>query len=329
MLDKTQRFRFLATVKRGVHVPRADEAALRGLAQRRPARVLRDTAWCYAVIVAGFAWLSVEPRWWVALVSFVLIGNRQYALSVIAHDGKHGNLFADRRLNNLFTILVLSAPIGVDFYGEKANHRRHHRFLGEAADPDGRLYHIDDKATRGQLLRFLTGLGTFPRAFVNALRSGTRRQPVHGAVWNFVTYRSATLMAQLLIAAAIATVLPWWCYGLFWLAPIVALLFVPGKIRMFCEHAVPGLPDAQGGEANRLVSFASNPVERMLLAPMHMNWHAEHHVWPFVPYYNLARLHALVAGTSTFEVRRSYARFLCEYYRSLPLSVPTAAPALR
>ncbi len=48
--------------------------------------------------------------------------------------------------------------------------------------------------------------------------------------------------------------------------------------------------DEPGTERDRLVSYVSSRIERFFLAPFNMNYHAEHHLFPYVPYYNLPRL---------------------------------------
>lgn len=302
----------------------ASNAEVRQLSLRRPWRAAGDVATCYGIILLGFAMLAAFDAWWVAVLSFVLIGNRQYALSVLAHDGKHGNLLPNRRLNDLFTIWALCAPIGADFRGEKARHRAHHRWLSQPADPDRPLYVVGNKATRLSFLLFVSGLATFPRALTNAARAGTRQSPARSVLVNFITYRGATLVMQAMIWTAIATWFAWWYYFAFWLAPIYALMFVPGKIRMFCEHANPVLPDG-AGDAQRLLTYLPNRLERALFAPMNIHLHAEHHLWPFVPYSNLPKLHRLVAGRDDVRVRRSYLGFLWAYFRILPLQQPEHA----
>ena len=299
-----------------------DPTLLRELVRRRPWPVLRDTAVCYAVIALAFALLACAPTWWAAAIAFVVIGNRQYALSVLTHEGDHRTLFARRRANDLFAQVALCAPVGVDFHGERVNHGRHHELLARADDPDRYLYSVADKSTRGDFLLFLTGLTMFPRALRKALHGGAG--PAAPPPWTvtlraFVARRGATLAAQaLLVAALVAARFPAWYYLAFWVAPIYPLVFVPHKIRMFCEHAQAVTPDAAADD-RRLVTYTPGRLERLLFSPYNLNLHAEHHLWPYVPYYNLPRLHAALAGRPEVEVRRSYAGFVLGYFRRLPL----------
>ena len=182
-----------------------------------------------------------------------------------------------------------------------------------------------NKATRGRFLLFLSAAATFVDSFTKATRSGTRSGEPRPFLLAFLSVRGPTLAAQVLIFAAITAFFPWWYYPLFWIAPIYFLMFVPHKLRMFCEHGQAALPD-EAADDRRLITYLPGFLERALLSPMNNNFHAEHHLWPSAPYYNLPRLHRLVGSQSQIEWRRSYVGFLWRCYRRLPLQ-PAAAPA--
>lgn len=308
------------------HLGRGAADELKDLLRHRPLRVVLDVAWCYALIVLAFALIAHSDSPAIAALAFVIIGNRQYALSILAHDGKHGNLLADRRWNDRFSIIALCIPIGVDFHGEWANHRAHHRHLGSGDDPDRHLYSMADKSTPKRFLFFLSAAGTFVGSFTKAAHSGTRTDDARSFLVAFLLYRWPTLVAQLCVLAAITAVFPWWYYLVFWIAPIYVFMFVPHKVRMFCEHGQPVLPDSAADD-QRLITYLPGLVERALLSPMNDNFHAEHHLWPSVPYFNLPRLHRLVGRQPQIELRGSYVAFLWSCYRQLPLRPPAAPTA--
>ena len=56
-------------------------------------------------------------------------------------------------------------------------------------------------------------------------------------------------------------------------------------VRSVLEHAQPE-SDAKADQ-HRLTTFLSNPIEKIFFAPMNMNYHAVHHLWTSIPYYNL------------------------------------------
>jgi len=294
------------------------QTVLRALSHRRSLRMLLDLAACYAVIGVAFFLLVTGDSWWVYIISFVLIGNRQYALSILAHDGRHGQLFQQRTANDRFALVALCAPLGLGFHGMRRSHLAHHRHLGTDADLARPIYLVGNKATRARFLLFLTGLTTLPRAPLNAARLQSTASP-RGSAVRLLADRWLALVAQLIIGLVLTLTLGWWYYFAFWVAPLYVLLLVPHRIRMFCEHAVPALPDTSS-KVNRLVTYLPHPLERILLAPMNTNFHAEHHLWPGVPYANLPHLHPHAARRDDVQVRRSYVGFLWQYYRQLPLS---------
>jgi fatty acid desaturase len=112
----------------------------------------------------------------------------------------------------------------------------------------------------------------------------------------------------------------WWAWPMLWLAPVYAFTFLADNLRSFAEHSHPE-PDT-AADRHRLITFVSNPLERLLLAPMNMNFHAIHHLWASIPYYNLPKADHELRGksaTAGLEWRRSYLGYLWRYWRALPL----------
>ena len=285
---------------------RSAPPGLQALTGRRPLRVWADVLRCWGLVLLAFAACRFWPSWWVLALAFVVIGTQQYALSVLAHDGRHRNLFRHRRFNDAFSVVLLQAPIGVDFHRHQSLHLHHHRVLGAEDDPDLRLYAASDKAEWRSLLLYLSGLTTLPMV------GKGEREEAPSSRW-------AAIPAQAAIAGAIVAVLPWWLYLTHWLLPIYVLMFLPHRLRQFCEHAQPVVPDAVATE-ERLVTYRPPLLERVFVAPFHMGYHAEHHLWPAVPYYNLPRLAAALPADPPWEVRGSYCGFLWRYLRRLPLA---------
>jgi len=299
------------------------------LEQVRPWRVVADVARCYGLIGLAFVILALFDTWWAAVLAFLTIGTQQYALALLEHDAKHGLLMRSRALNDLFAQLLICAPLGVDIdlAGATVRHRAHHRWLGTELDPIRRKYVARDKATRFRYAWFLSGLPAVAEDIGYACRlpaplPATRR----GRAWRLLRRWAPVIGAQVAIGAVLSHALAWWYYPVFWLTPIVVLVFVPSKLRTFCDHGVAMLPDA-AADPHRLISYTPGPLERLFISPMAMHYHAEHHLFPSVPYYNLPALNRrMAAGGYELEVRRSYLGFLWTYFRSLPLRPVSPAP---
>jgi fatty acid desaturase len=299
--------------------------AMAELVRRRPLRVTFDAIVCWVVIALAFALLAVVPAWWSAVIAFLVIGNRQYALSILAHDGDHRTLLRSRRRNDALNGILLCPAVGIDPGVNREHHLAHHRLLATEADPDRYTYSVDDKSTRAGFLLFLSGLPMFPRALRKMSRGGA---PGGGGLRDLVAMlrrRAPSVIAQLVLLAAVSATQPWWHYLVFWLGPIYPLGFIPHKVRMFCEHAQPVAPDA-AADGRRLITYLPGWLERRLFAPYNLNFHAEHHIWPYAPYHALHRLHPLLAGVPGVEIRRSYVGFVLDYFARLPLAVAPARP---
>jgi fatty acid desaturase len=97
-------------------------------------------------------------------------------------------------------------------------------------------------------------------------------------------------------------------------------------VRVFCDHANAGRADGSG--APLLITYYSNPFERFFVAPFEMNYHAEHHLCPFVPHYNLPKLRALILRSAEhreqIQWRAGYLRFVLQYLRGAPGPAPGA-----
>jgi fatty acid desaturase len=101
---------------------------------------------------------------------------------------------------------------------------------------------------------------------------------------------------------------------------VYVFTFLADNFRSFLEHSHPEADDVADG--HRLITFVSNPVERMFIAPMNMNYHAAHHLWVSIPYYNLPRADKMIrsmAAAESLEWRGTYIGYLRRYLRSLPL----------
>lgn len=298
---------------------------LRALYRRRPWRAAASVGRCWLLIVAALALVAWRPTPAVAALAFLVVGTQQYALTILSHDAKHRNLFAAPRWNDAVGLWLLSAPVGANFSAERTRHLSHHDRLGHDDDPDRDLYRASDKARSAEFLRYVSGLTTLP-GFRRSAARGERGLDWPTRLRRLLAERWPALAVNALFVALFALALDWRLYFVLWGAPLFLFMFVPVRIRQFCEHAQPVLPD-HAADGERLVTYRATPIERLLIAPFHMDHHAEHHLWPGVPYYNLPRLAALVPDGAPIERRPGYARFLADYFRSLPLEPARSLPA--
>jgi fatty acid desaturase len=308
-------------------------ARVRELSRLRPLRVVVDTLGCWCCIVAALALVAFWPSWWTTLLAIPVIGTRYYALFIIGHDGLHRRLFRGTRANDLFADLFIFGPVGAITRINNKNHLSHHQHLASADDPDRHKHGCFNKSQRPELVGYLTGLTSVFSTIGNVfIRKGKTRGATGEVADPQATYtaRDLAILAGWLVVliGGLTVAIGWWAYPVLWLVPLYVFFVLGDNFRSFAEHSHPEA-DAKADE-HRLITYLANPVELWFFAPMNMNYHAAHHLWPSIPYYNLPQADREVrqmAAIGGLEWRASYVGYLWRYFRALPLEECRAAPS--
>ena len=282
-------------------IPKERLAELTRLSPLRSTFAIALTLSTIAVAI-GLAWMHFT--WWLVLPAVLLIGTQQHALFVLAHDAAHYRLFETRWLNDAVGRLVGSIG-GVSMMSYRVIHRLHHNALYSDVDPDIAL-HGGYPRGKAYLLKKLgkdlcgfTARKTFAYFFGNpainadtqqvqrplddtssALRAAARRDR-----WGVVAFHIGAPVVALAAGGPVALVK----YLVLWALPLVTVLQPILRLRAICEHgAVTDFRSALTAARTNLVG----PLGRLVLFPHHVNHHVEHHLFPAVPHYRLAELHA-------------------------------------
>lgn len=299
---------------------------VRELSRLRPWRTVLDTLWMWAGIVGAWALVWWHPAWWTVLIAIPVIGTRYYGLFIIGHDGMHRRIFRTVRANDLFCDLCVLGPIGVITRINNRNHLEHHKHLATELDPDRHKHACFNKATRPAYVVFLTGLANVVPVLRNVFMreedghgAPAEAAPVRGAKY---TLRDAAIIVgwQAALIGGLSWAIGWWAFPVMWLLPVYVHAYLGDLVRSFLEHSHPESDDK--ADEHRLITYASNPIERAFFAPMNMNYHTVHHLWTSIPYYNLPRADREVRqspGAEGLVWRRSYVGYLLRYYFALPL----------
>ena len=274
-------------------------------------------ALAWAVAFAAIAAFWLHQAWWTFALAFLIVSSRQQALLNCEHEAVHRKFLPSRRWNDLVGTYLCAAAVGSPFGAAQSRHLSHHRLLGTEADPDKNLHSGDDKRTRGGLTRyFLNGLlGGYagmvlmgPRAPKAAARAGSPLRDL-----------ASLAIVQGAILAIVTIAFDWWVYPALWLAPLATLTALCHLVRSFAEHAIAD--SEEGAHGNRLITIRSSWLERALVSPYFMNFHAEHHLLPSVPAPRLGELQERLAqrdDAPAVLVRPSYVGAVRHYARELP-----------
>jgi fatty acid desaturase len=264
--------------------------------------------WVAIIVLVTVAITS--GHWLVWLVAMFFIAGRQHALGVIGHEGAHFRLSHNKAVNEFVADVFCWLPLFFCHRRWAYEHIEHHKFVNTDKDPylkDFAAYAIWDwPKTPGQAratwLRLLAGIEA-----LTILKPGLRMS-VFGSVPDLTRADKirAGVFYSLLLLALIATN-AWLPFFLLWVVPLVTLSFALVHWRTVAEHR--GLGRAVDIEGTRHVD--TNFFERLTVAPLGVNYHLDHHLFPSVPFYNLPAFHQRLLQEPIY---RQYAKIKSGYF---------------
>lgn len=294
-------------------------------AWRASAAIVQDLAVIAAAIAAA---LYFWPNPFVIVAAVLIIGTRQHALFVIAHDAAHYLLYERRWLNDAVG-RACAAVNGLSMCTYRVIHRLHHNHLYGDLDPDTALH---GGYPRGKwylvrkLLKDLAGftawktyayfLGGAPALNTSTnvamrplddtsdqLRDAARRDR------NLVIALHAALLAGFAASGYVVE------YLLLWVLPLVTVVQAILRLRAIAEHG------ATTDFTSPLTAARTNTGPawlEWLFFPHQVNYHIEHHVYASVPHYNLPALRremaarGLLAGAELVPFRATLGKIFAE-----------------
>ena len=234
------------------------------------------------------------------IACIVLVGTRQHALFVLAHDAAHYRLFEQRWLNDAMGRACATVQ-GLSMCTYRVVHRLHHNNLYGPADPDtalhggyprGRAYLLK------KLLKDLTGFTAwktyayfFGAPAINT-ETNVALRPLNDTserLRSEARRDRAMVIGFHLVALALAAATGYLVeYLVLWVLPLVTVVQAVLRLRAISEHG------ATTDFSSPLTAARTNlagPLVEWLLFPHKVNYHIEHHLYASVPHYNLPELH--------------------------------------
>ena len=230
------------------------------------------------------------------------------------HEAAHGGLHHNKAINEWVGQWLCAVPVGSDLASYRSYHLQHHKFTQQPEDPDLSLsapFPISKESYTRKAIRDLTGQ-TFVKQRLPLLLSLFRREDGDEKVSHesFVA-SGADKMARFLCVNALIFVLFWlagagiW-YWAVWVVGMATWLPLVTRIRNIAEHACTSTGEDPFSHARTTLA---HPVERLLIAPYWVNYHAEHHLFMYLPCYRLPEAHRLLLEKGLIqrmEVRPGY-----------------------
>ncbi len=272
--------------------------------------------WALVTTLIAVALVSRDPLVWVG--AGALIATRQHALLILMHDAAHGRLMRGRALNDAVGDLFLALPNNVMLRRYRIRHSAHHGFANDRArDPDRATIAADDQ---WQFPRDrVSGTMVFLRDLAGLNAGRTMRVVAHYAPWPVLmaglrkatdgvdpadapaTRAEAARVGIYLVALSAGLFLTggWWVYLALWILPSMTVLPALLRLRGISEHE----GDVGTDEVSVSRHVEAGMAEAFVISPFHINYHAAHHLFPSVPWYNLPALHARLMEEAAYRDR--------------------------
>jgi fatty acid desaturase len=266
----------------------------------------------HLAVIGGTGALVAASGPWTVLPAMLLLGIAQAALFAPIHETMHQTAFASRRVNAVVGWLS-ACPSLLNWHFYTAFHLAHHRHTQDPAN-DPELMSPPPSTLDAYLLR------------VAALPYWRMRLQVVAAGWRgdlsrypFITDRAAprivrSLRAMTVFVVALAALSAWlfgpWTPVLYWIGP--QLLGQPFlRLYLLTEHTMCSEDD--NGLTNTRTTL-TNGLVRLLM--WNMSYHAEHHLYPSIPFHRLPAAHAALRSRLGV-IQNGYRRWHAGFIRTL------------
>src|SRR3984957_4390411 len=244
----------------------------------------------HGALLLGTGWLVAIAGPWTLLPAMLALGLVQVALFAPAHETMHQTAFASRRANAIVGWLA-AAPslLNLQFY--TAFHLAHHRHT-QISELDPELLAPPPATVGGYVARVLGVPFWSLRLLVvyDSWRGDMSRYPYVTAAAAPAIMRSVRAMSLTMVGGAVASAVlfGWAAPLLFWIGPQL-LGQPPLRAYLLAEHT--GCSHDRDGLTNTRTTLTTGLV-RLLM--WNMPFHAEHHLYPSIPFHRLGDAHALL-----------------------------------
>jgi len=247
------------------------------------------------------------------LIALWIIGGKQLACAIILHDAGHYSLFNNKQHNLVFGNWFGAYPIFHNVEQYRPYHLEHHKMTGTDDDPDvflTRGYPTTKKSMIRKFARDLFGI-TGIKASVGLLimhlgfleynlgNKLVRNKNIN--FWKIIKNAwkniRGPVLFQLIFIAILYLVENPWLY-LLWVGANIFTYPFCIRVRSMAEHSM--VPDRNNPEVNSR-TVKANFFEKLLFAPLHVNYHVEHHLLMGVPSYRFPQMHKMLREKGFYE----------------------------
>lgn len=264
-------------------------------------------------IFAAFALVYFYPNIFTVFVALWIIGGKQLGCAIIMHDTSHYSLFKTKKLNDIVGNWLGAYPMIQNVRQYRPYHLQHHIATGTSDDPDKKLtagYPTSRLSMTRKFLRDLSGL-TGIKGFFGVLlmhlgfleynlgNTVIKIKPKNAAevLRNALKNLSGPIIFHIIFFSIFLLLHKPMLYLLWWGAFFTTYNFCL-RVRSIAEHSV--VPDSNNPYTSSRTTYA-NLFEKILFAPLHVNYHTEHHLLIAAPCYHNPAIHKLLKERGYFE----------------------------
>jgi fatty acid desaturase len=287
---------------------------VRTVMQKSDLRAAFEVLSMWLWIAFAFASVGFFSNVFTVVIALFIIGGKQLACAILLHDCAHDSMFTSRRANWLVGNWFGAFPILQNLDQYRPYHREHHIYTGLDNDPDMSLtkgYPTTAMSMLRKIGRDLIGAtGVKAQIGVIAMHLGVIKYNLGGLVvrvrgkrnWkeamaNAVRNLWGPIVSNLIIFGILFLTGHPTLY-LLWLGAMFTTYNFSLRVRSMAEHCI--VDDRTDPQRNTRTTYA-NFIERMLFAPYHVNYHAEHHLCMGAPSYNLPKMHDILLAKGFFK----------------------------
>jgi fatty acid desaturase len=266
-------------------------------------------AWTWGIVFGCIALYSWRPGPLTFAIGWLVMSGRHLALAILMHEGAHFLILRNKRWNDILGSWLTAYPTMVNLHVYRSIHLQHHKATWTDADPDLGLatpFPITRQSMWRKITRDLTGRTGLDRyrmiarlsAGLSPKGKGLEGMPFKTATRNFLGRQAGFLLTNALLFAGVAYFGRWEAFFLLWWLPAFTGYSLVLRLRSIAEHAVPtDKTDELRHTRTTLAPFWL----RFFIAPHHVNYHLEHHLFMFVPHYNLPKAHRMLKKAGVLE----------------------------
>ena len=248
----------------------------------------------WGMMALGISLFYLFPNFLTFLISTVIIGSRQFALAVLAHDGAHHLLFKNAKINDFVSQWFCAYPVFQDNRVYRPYHLKHHRFTETEDDPDISLsapFPITKKSFARKVIRDLSGITGYKR--YSSVVKGILKTEASSSMTKITKIWDKSrgfLITNSVIFLLISYFSHWSLFFMLWWFPAFTYYSLIIRIRNIAEHCVT----SGNTEFDNTRTTRASYLIRFLLAPHRVNFHLEHHLFMVCPWYNLPKAHSMM-----------------------------------